>query len=151
MSASILDTVKTFILVMVSNKSFLSGLNSFRLHEDSDESQARIVQVSCAMSLNNGGSPTLVDVVGTVRTIDLAHLNLHQTRQMITRKAIYVDVLMGNYYPIVDSLDAHMFRFTALEQNVHKMMTYDPLLPSLIVILQLRQFIMSCARSYRSV
>ena len=105
---------------MVSNDPLLTALNHFNLYEYSDESQAWTSQDDHAMPLHNGRAT-------------LALIALHQDHQSITRKAIYVDVIMVNDHPLVDALDSCTFRFTFLEKNLHTMMADYPFLPSLLV------------------
>ena len=63
---------------MVSNDSLSTGFNPFfYLYEESCKSQAQTAQSSQAMSLNNGGAPTLTDFADMLRPIDLAYISLH--------------------------------------------------------------------------
>ena len=132
-SVSILNTLKNLVLVMVCNNSILTGLNPFRLHEESNETQARNAQVAYAMTHNAGAAPTLSDATDMVQPTAQAPVALHQARQMIARLAIYVAVIMGKDHPLVDALDAWKFRFTAMENQLHNLMATEPLLPSLLV------------------
>jgi len=132
-SVSILNTLKNLLLVMVCPNSILTGLNPFRLHEESNESQARNAQLVYEMTHNGGAAPTLTDAANMVQPTAQAPVALHQARQMVTRLAIYVAVIMGINHPLVDALIAWKFRFTSMEQRLHDMMATDPLLPSLLV------------------
>ena len=77
------------------------------MHEESDKSQARMVQDVHAMSLNNGVCPTLADAADMARPTTIVHLALHQTRQMISRKDVCATVIIVNDYLLVDTLDTY--------------------------------------------
>ena len=85
------------------------------------------------MPLNDGEDPNLTDAAGVVRPTALAPIDSHQDRQMITRKSVHVAFLIGNNYPLLDTLDACSFLFTTLEQTLRTIITNDPSLPSLLV------------------
>ena len=85
------------------------------------------------MYLNNSGALTLTDAVEMARPAALASITFHQASQMIIRQDVYVDILIGNDYPLVDALDAHTFQFTTLEQTLHTIMADDHLLLSILV------------------